>query len=382
MPRRVRRSVIALVPSLAVAALLLPAVASAATWSIQTAPSISGATNSNLLAVSCPTSTSCTATGLYTNEAKAILPLAEHWNGSTWTLQTTPKGNTVSELAGVSCASSTSCTAVGVEFTGGVALPVAEHWNGTEWTKQFVSTSSGHLYAVSCSSATACTAVGGGRTLNTVPARAFRWNGTEWQSQKIPTPSGANEKEVVLNGVSCVSSTFCMATGLYVNSAKEKVTFSAAWNGSEWTIRSTPNPSETKSNQLTGVSCTSSTACTAVGDAVTTTPGKIIPIVERWNGTEWVIQNNPAELQGKLYGAACTSATKCIAAGKEEGKGGGPLAEQWNGTEWTKQTVPFPEGAVFAGFDGVACSAETACTGVGWSLGKGGSTALLVERYE
>ena len=51
-----------------------------------------------------------------------------------------------------------------------------------------------------------------------------------------------------------------------------------------WTIQHTPNPRGSLRNILYGVSCSSATACTAVGyrenDA-----GDFVPLAEVWNGT-------------------------------------------------------------------------------------------------
>ncbi len=41
-------------------------------------------------------------------------------------------------------------------------------------------------------------------------------------------------------------------------------TFAESWNGKAWVLQPTINPSETN-NSLSGVACTSDTACTAVG---------------------------------------------------------------------------------------------------------------------
>ena len=58
-------------------------------------------------------------------------------NGSTWTLQkdAAPAGT---ELYGVSCPSATTCTAVGANAANAAFFNtgVAEHWNGTNWTLQ------------------------------------------------------------------------------------------------------------------------------------------------------------------------------------------------------------------------------------------------------
>jgi hypothetical protein len=59
--------------------------------------------------------------------------LAERWDGSTWTIQTTrtPSGATGVNLSGVSCTSDTACTAVGsYTNSGGTQMAFAERYSG------------------------------------------------------------------------------------------------------------------------------------------------------------------------------------------------------------------------------------------------------------
>ena len=62
--------------------------------------------------------------------------VAEQWNGTTWTVLTTPSPATFSILGSVSCPSAGHCIAVGgssATATGAVS-PLTEVWNGTTWT--------------------------------------------------------------------------------------------------------------------------------------------------------------------------------------------------------------------------------------------------------
>lgn len=98
--------------------------------------------------------------------------MAESWNGSAWTLQSTTGPSTTqgSQLTAVSCASATSCTGVGwytssnVGSTYGQMQTVVEAWDGTAWSLESSPNPSagGLLDAVSCGSSQTCTAVGAG----------------------------------------------------------------------------------------------------------------------------------------------------------------------------------------------------------------------------
>lgn len=121
----------------------------------------------------------------------------------------------------------------------------------------------------------------------------------------------------MLRGVSCTSSTACTAVGDYVG-ASTFVTLAEAWNGTKWAIKKTPNPPVTTIGSfLTSVSCTSSTACTAVGYNTLIPPGSVT-VAEAWNGTKWVIQPTPnptGAQQTYMNGVSCTSAPLCTAVG-------------------------------------------------------------------
>ncbi len=62
--------------------------------------------------------------------------VAEQWNGTAWTVLTTPSPATFSALGSVSCTSPVHCVAVGgssATATGTVS-PLTEVWNGSAWT--------------------------------------------------------------------------------------------------------------------------------------------------------------------------------------------------------------------------------------------------------
>lgn len=290
-------------------------------WSIQWTPSPSGVTKSALRGVSCTSSTACVAVGGYVNSSGAEVTLAETWNGTEWAVQPTPNptGSTLSRLESVSCVSSTACTAVGYYYNSfHVEVTLAEMWNGTSWTVQSTpnpaSAIASAFSSVSCTSPNACTAVQDYLNSSSVfVALVERWNGTSWSEQSTPTPTGSTA--TLLHSVSCTSSTACTTTGRYTNSAGVVITLAETWNGTSWTIQSTPNPTGSTLNRLEGVSCTSSTACTAAG-FYHNSSGTELALAETWNGTSWTIQSTPpppGSLATGLRGISCTSSTTCTA---------------------------------------------------------------------
>ena len=175
-------------------------------WMVTPTPNPTGAGYATLSSVSCASTTACIAVGYASYSSSPFsVPLVERWDGSTWSIQTTPGSTSEAALSGVSCASPTTCEAVGPGL--------AEGWDGSTWTIQNTPTVAiGGLTSVSCTSASACEAVGssgtstlgnpGGTTL------AEAWNGASWSLQSGPNLAGGT-----LSAVSCVSATTCEAVG-------------------------------------------------------------------------------------------------------------------------------------------------------------------------
>lgn len=111
-------------------------------WISGVGPEPSGATVSELLSVSCASSTNCWAVGDYIDAENVQKGLAMSWNGSGWSLQSVPNpsGAIASVLYGVDCASTSACTAVGSYVdTEEVQRPLAMTFNGSSWALSAVS---------------------------------------------------------------------------------------------------------------------------------------------------------------------------------------------------------------------------------------------------
>jgi hypothetical protein len=243
-------------------------------WRSLPPPAPSGSVSQlKLQDVSCTAAGACTAVGSYYNGTRTVT-LAERLSGGEWSVQSTPnpEGSQPAELRGVSCSSSGECLAVGL--SAGKAF--SERWSNGAWTMPTTPAPSGsetsELEKVSCPTSGFCMAVGhqseaGG------PGKAFaeRWSGGEWSLLAAPVPAGA-QGTTRLSAVSCTSANFCEAVGRYVSAVvigyvpKEERTLAETWSESGWTIQPTTNTAQ-KVSRLNGVSCSSSIACTAVGDA-------------------------------------------------------------------------------------------------------------------
>lgn len=133
------------------------------TWAIQPTPAPNSAQSNALAAVSCPVSTSCIAVGEATS-ANGVTLFSENWAGGAWSYHPVPVpgGSASPLLVGVACFSTRFCSAVGQASNA----PLADHWDGSGWTLEASaappggSTADGRLVTVSCVSARLCVAAG------------------------------------------------------------------------------------------------------------------------------------------------------------------------------------------------------------------------------
>ncbi len=345
-------------------------------WVVQATPNPSPGTRVALTSVSCPSSTVCMAVGSYI-AGEQYAPLAELWNGGAWTIQPvpTPANEQSVLLDGVSCASPSLCEAVGSSVNG---HPIAEGWNGADWSIQHIALAAGtsdYLKAVSCPTAKSCMAVGlySTKESNQLPlVDAWNGNSKKWTTGSASNPVGATEGST-LDAVSCFSPSDCTAVGSY-SSDDANEALAESWDGSDWTVQSTPLPTAAQLSSFTGVSCATATSCTAVGEYATDTA--IETLAEVSNGSAWSLQPVP-DISFDPNAVSCVSLTSCVSVGFL----GGIVAEAWNGRVWKVQANP--DSSEDSVLRGVSCSSGPNCTAVGfYSTGTLGSETsfTLAER--
>ena len=336
-------------------------------WTVQKAKLVAGMSGEHGLdAVSCISPRACTAVG---SAGLGAAPLVERFDGTRWTRQSDVAGSTTGgELGAVACRTAAVCVAVGGTFVGGVlntsttGRTLAERWTGNAWTLQqaaVTTSAAGTLYSVSCTSASACTAVGEFETdAGAVDPVGERWNGRGWSLEVPPDPpqvgSAPPSDGAELRSVSCIGNTFCMAVGnrMFGGYADDNA-FAEVWDGASWALLPVPQPGILPVS-LSSMSCRSATDCVAVGP-VSDSGGNAI--VERWNGTSWVVDGSLSSSAG-LYAIACPSLNDCIAVGP------GSLAEHWDGFNWTAHRFPHTTATAGAQYVGVSCGSATACLAV------------------
>jgi hypothetical protein len=232
------------------------------------------------------------------------------------------------------------------------------------------------FYGVSCASTSFCVAVG-----RYDPNWSFdfhtlaeQWNGKRWSLMSVPSPGAANEFNE-LTGVSCTSPTFCMAVGRFGPNITHII--AARWDGSTWTLLPAPNPGGVDAtSELGSISCASDSFCVAVGDytcaGIECPPpvrGSVQPLVERWDGSSWSVMPLPyATGHAWLTSVSCTSSTFCMAVGEHQYAVLSTFGERWDGSSWIPVTTLNPGEALGYAFDavtGVSCTSPLFCMAVG-----------------
>ncbi len=192
-----------------------------------------------------------------------------------------------------------------------------------------------------------------------------------------------------LYGVSCTSPTACTAVGesdtglAYSPSNIDYQSLAETWNGATWAIQDAPRSGPGIDGFLNGVSCTSPAECIAVGDNSPVTGS--VTLAERQNGTNWAITPTPRRAGGPfgLAGVSCTSPSSCTAVGDDSSGGFDVIAERWNGTNWAITPAPRPAGEFYASLYSVSCTSPTTCIAAGQSNNGAGSIAVpLAESWD
>jgi hypothetical protein len=274
----------------------------------------------------------------------SIFPLAEHWDGTSWTQTPLPQpGSPGGALTGVTALPSGDAWAVSLDGT-------ADHWNGSAWNAVELPSPKGAStnvqgggvlpFAIASRSAHDVWVVGSWDNPETGGEGTLveHWNGTSWKVVRSPTPRFSF---AWLYGVSALSVKDAWAVGAYTNDVGENRTLVLHWNGTKWRRVPSPNPSRTaRGDELTGIAVVSGRSAWAVGDY--RRAHRTRTLVVHWNGTRWRHVRSPTPWRGGwLYGIASAGRNDAWAVGAYgAAQGSTPLVEHWNGRHWTAVAMP------------------------------------------
>jgi hypothetical protein len=204
------------------------------------------------------------------------------------------------------------------------------------------------------------------------------FNGSTWSVIRSPLPKFGGE----LNGVLALASNNVWAVG-QMNSTSTAGGFPITvpliehWDGIQWSIVASPNPSPVLGAQLLAVAAISANNILAVGTG---------DLVERWDGAKWRIVTSPAfRGSGTLNAISADSGTDVWAVGASSN--GTPLALHFNGQAWSQVAVAVPvtiSASFPSSFHGVTAISPTNV----WAVGTSRSnqypfpTTALIEHFD
>ncbi len=324
------------------------------TWSAVTSPN-SGSGFNTVFAIAASAANDVWAVGDFKNSGGVAQTLAEHWNGSAWSIVPTPNQGAGDNILGsVVAIGSTDVWAVGYSRpdNNSPRQSLTEHWNGSSWTNipnPQVASASNSLFGVGADASNDVWAVGRSLTVPTTilgprgQTLTMHWNGTAWS---IAPATLVHTDTSELSAVKVLASNNAWAVGDGQNFTGFTSNFPATvliehWDGSSWTQVATP-PDNPQGDFLSDISGTASDLWTVGGQGSSTTTDSVL--TEHWNGTSWatvsgVTPDSSADLFGVTYIAnnnvyavgASAYANPSLTSELDH-----TLIEQWNGTSWTQ----------------------------------------------
>jgi hypothetical protein len=310
--------------------------------------------------------------------------LAEHWDGSRWSVVPTPNApgtGTQSALLGVAAVAGNDVWAVGFSANGNASpayATLAEHWNGSGWSTVPTPTPSGSaislsLNAVAAISSSDVWAVGGAvPSLASYSGKAIleHWNGSAWSI--FAAPAGTeNWSSSSRFGVAAVASSNVWAVGDYD---------SFHWDGTSWSVvfgaQSTVAASGSGADNVWAVGSNRyyDSGCVCYYGPFT--------LAYRWNGTSWVQTNSLSPTGSDTFqGTAALSSTDVWAVGTSGAPGATlTLTEHWNGSSWS--VVPSANASNTQNvLDAVSGVAGNDIWAVGFYANSTNAQSTLVEHF-
>jgi hypothetical protein len=276
-------------------------------WTAYPLPNV-GVQENSLLGVSMPMPGKAWAVGYYVDGYFQQKTLVQHFDGSTWSVISSPSpGAAQNILYGVAAISDHDVWAVGAEQDGtGLWHTLTEHWDGNEWTvvpSVDPGVSGNQLYAVKAKSSRDVYAVGQ-QAGTGFPNQALieHWDGSEWSV--VPAPSDPNATALPL-GVEITPSALTVV-GQQETDTAPYTTYVAAGPANGLTIQNTPNQGAGE-NDLFSVTTAADGSTWAVGWDINTNTGNHDPLILQGQNGTWSLVSSPT-LPGSDNGFAAITA--------------------------------------------------------------------------
>ncbi|MGD0254524.1 MAG: DUF4214 domain-containing protein [Acidimicrobiales bacterium] len=218
-----------------------------------------------------------------------------------------------------------------------------------------------NLNGVSCASTSDCVAVG--QVGSGAVALYSTDGGSTWSTGTVPSEVG----ESSLSSVSCASTSDCVAVGYYLNGSSYVGTaLYSTDGGSTWSTGTLPGGV----SDLSSVSCASTSDCVAVGQVGSGSSEIGATLYSTDGGSTWSTGTLPGGVSYissiLLHSVSCASTSDCVAVG-EVGNGTVALYSTDGGSTWSTGTVPSEVGE--SSLSSVSCASTSDCVAVGGYYG-------------
>lgn len=384
------RRVIALTLALCTGLVPTPAAGGAGcdqgTWVIE--PSANADTSTELLGIGGVADDDVWAVGWYRRDTGEDAPLAQHWNGSTWSEETVP-GDLAGILQDVEASATDDAWAVGSILTPAMSSrAVAFHWNGYRWARVAVPKPQiGPLVSTVFTDVAVVApddvwAVGRWSPVPDAPASTLveHWDGESWQVVATPPLEGWHE----FRSVSANAPDDVWAVGGQTFRAETYLTERALiehWNGRRWRVVRSPVVATRLPFTLEAVDARTRRDAWAVGQL--TRGARTRTIAFRWDGERWseVPVPDPSQELQLLGGVASVARDRAFAVGQylDADRRERTLVLRWDGENWRQ--VPSesrPDGNLL--YDVIAFPSRHFAVGSFWADGGDGPQRTLVLR--
>jgi hypothetical protein len=355
------------------------------------------------------------AVGSYQEPFGGPLPLTEHWNGTKWTFVPIPSTGTESYLDSVSITATNDVWAGGAANNPGTGQPntLAEHWNGTRWTivpTPNVGPYTNRINALVAVARNAAWATGDYYDGTAFRTLSERWNGSTWSL--VPSPSVGTLTNG-LGAIAALSATDILVGGVAFRGSSGGNPLFERWNGAAWSV--VPGAVVGGSGQLDTATARSASDIWAVGyDGVEHWDGRVWSIgalpeltgfndvaeinptdvwaagsyqaggsaLVHWNGAVWSDSPHPSISSFDGFGSVTAlSPTNVWAAGSGYQSENVPLVEHFDGKTWTLVSIPLPKPNDGGAISEIRAVAPSDIWAVGWYLPKTSGYEPLAEHW-
>jgi hypothetical protein len=213
---------------------------------------------------------------------------------------------------------------------------------------------------VSCPSAEICYAVGNYTDAAGNDQADFeQLSGGIWSTTEVPVPSdAASNPQTFLDGLECAGVGLCIAVGAYVDSSSQYEALIESFSGGTWTPETAPVPSNAAAGSsptssaspiLNGVSCYSSSSCVAYGTYIDTS-GNTQGFFDTLSSGTWTTTEAPlvsGAASSSISTVSCPSTSFCVADGDNSYASSYTFAviDTYASGTWTASTATLPSNA-------------------------------------